>query len=162
MNIHQLLWSDFFNLLKKLNQNQFIKPSDFLNQSSIGAHFRHSFEFYECVFDGILVGKLNYEKRLRNHRLETDLKYAMVKIERLIEQLDKIELKRIKINLKSTELEFSETISTLPRELLYCLDHAIHHQALIKVGLKEFGIEDYVSPKFGIAYSTLRYRNGQG
>ena len=86
----------------------------------------------------------------------------MVKIERLIEQLDKIELKRIKINLKSTELEFSETISTLPRELLYCLDHAIHHKALIKVGLKEFGIEDYVNSKFGIAYSTLRYRNAQG
>jgi len=41
---------------------------------------------------------------------------------------------------------------------LYCLDHAIHHQALIKIGLKELQIADLVGDDFGVAYSTLRYR----
>ena len=48
--------------------------------------------------------------------------------------------------------------SSFERELLYCLDHAIHHQALIKIGLKELHLSHLVSPDFGVAYSTLRYR----
>ena len=48
--------------------------------------------------------------------------------------------------------------TSFDRELLYCLDHAIHHQALIKIGLKELQIADLVGDDFGVAYSTLRYR----
>ena len=50
------------------------------------------------------------------------------------------------------------SVTSVDRELLYCLDHAIHHQALIKIGLKELQIADLVGDDFGVAYSTLRYR----
>ena len=50
------------------------------------------------------------------------------------------------------------SVTYVDRELLYCLDHAIHHQAFIKIGLKELQIADLVEDDFGVAYSTLRYR----
>ena len=62
------------------------------------------------------------------------------------------------IQLKSVEAGEEEVKSSFERELLYCLDHAIHHQALIKIGLKELELSHLVSPDFGVAYSTLRYR----
>ena len=43
------------------------------------------------------------------------------------------------------------------RELLYNLEHSIHHQALIKVAvLKNKNIQ--LCPEFGIAKSTIEYR----
>jgi hypothetical protein len=44
------------------------------------------------------------------------------------------------------------------RELLYNMDHAIHHCAIIRIGLMSF---DHVSiPEgFGIAPSTIRHRS---
>lgn len=43
------------------------------------------------------------------------------------------------------------------RELLYNLEHCIHHQALIKVAVLQL---DYlqIDPDFGVARSTLEYR----
>jgi hypothetical protein len=62
------------------------------------------------------------------------------------------------LQLSSKEAS-SEVISTsFERELVYCLDHAIHHQALIKIGLKELDCVDLVNGNFGVAYSTIRYR----
>tara|TARA_B110000977_G_scaffold11677_1_gene15044 strand:+ start:1355 stop:1549 length:195 start_codon:yes stop_codon:yes gene_type:complete len=46
-------------------------------------------------------------------------------------------------------------ITSFDRELLYCLDHAIHHHAL-----KELRIAALIGDHFGVAYSTLRYRAG--
>ncbi|WP_339837617.1 hypothetical protein [uncultured Flavobacterium sp.] len=44
------------------------------------------------------------------------------------------------------------------RELLYNLEHSIHHQALIKVAvLKNPSIK--ICENFGVAKSTIEYRN---
>lgn len=44
------------------------------------------------------------------------------------------------------------------RELAYCLEHSIHHQALIKVGLKEQNIENLIDENFGVAPATIRHK----
>ena len=49
--------------------------------------------------------------------------------------------------------------STVGRELAYCIEHSIHHQALIKAGLIGSGLKDLTDKDFGVAYSTIRYRN---
>jgi hypothetical protein len=54
-----------------------------------------------------------------------------------------------------------ETIldTSLFRELAYDLEHSIHHQALIKIGLADLG-EDVITEKnFGIAPSTVRHHS---
>lgn len=47
--------------------------------------------------------------------------------------------------------------SNYNRELLYNLEHSIHHQALIKVALHEFG-NVFVNENFGVASSTIQYK----
>ena len=47
--------------------------------------------------------------------------------------------------------------TTFQRELAYCLEHSIHHQALIKVGLKELNLENIIEKNFGVAPATIRY-----
>ena len=46
--------------------------------------------------------------------------------------------------------------STIARELQVLSSHSIHHFALIAVTLQAFGVS--VPPSFGVARSTLRYR----
>jgi uncharacterized damage-inducible protein DinB len=48
--------------------------------------------------------------------------------------------------------------SSVGRELAYCIEHSIHHQALIKAGLFATGLPDLIDKDFGVAYSTIRYR----
>jgi len=47
--------------------------------------------------------------------------------------------------------------SNFDRELVYNLEHAIHHMALIRVGINEL-TDVIVSEKFGVAPSTIKYR----
>lgn len=59
----------------------------------------------------------------------------------------------------SNEGDHTTTIATtFERELVYCLEHTIHHQALIKVGLKELNLEGFLDGHFGVAPATLRFR----
>ena len=48
--------------------------------------------------------------------------------------------------------------SSLGRELEFVISHTIHHHALIKERLQHLGIE--FDETFGVAPSTLEYRNG--
>ena len=45
------------------------------------------------------------------------------------------------------------------RELIYCMDHCIHHQSLIKIALLEQNLMHLVDSNFGVAFSTQIYRN---
>ena len=49
--------------------------------------------------------------------------------------------------------------TSLYRELGYCLEHSVHHQALIKTALKEHECLGLIDQNFGIASSTIRNRN---
>jgi len=49
--------------------------------------------------------------------------------------------------------------TTYLRELAYCLEHSIHHQALIKVGLLEINCMYYIDDAFGLALATFRHHN---
>jgi hypoxanthine-guanine phosphoribosyltransferase len=61
----------------------------------------------------------------------------------------KMELQQI-INDKEIRIDF--------RELLYNLEHCIHHQALIKVVVLQSSTV-FVNDNFGVASSTIEYRN---
>jgi uncharacterized damage-inducible protein DinB len=141
-------------LLLKLSDKQYQHQSELLSGASIGQHLRHVVEFYDCLLNGLSQEKINYEKRARSLELENNRKTAIKKISSIIEQL-------LSLGLNSRlYLEIEDTIiaTSVERELYYNLEHSIHHQALIKVGLKEQNIGNMVSADFGVAPSTLKYR----
>ena len=157
MNLHYQLWQDFIDLCQSLTLEQYTFKCSMLNGVSIAEHLRHSYEFYHCLLLGLDTQQLNYEERARDRALETNLPYAIECMQQLKTQLA-TPLKDRSMELRSKEAQSNLVSTSLERELVYCLDHAIHHQALIKIGLKEQELFHLVSQDFGVAYSTLRYR----
>ena len=157
MNLHLTLFQDLISLCKDLSPEQYTFKCKQLNQVAVGEHLRHSVEFYSCLKAGIALGKVNYDARLRDKHIQNDPLYAIAIMEDLSSFFSALDQTDTLI-LSSEESPLSAISTSIARELLYCLDHAIHHQALIKIGLREMGLEHLVSPAFGVAYSTLRYR----
>ena len=157
MNLHFQLWKDLIALCESLEESQFSYHSDLLYGASIGQHLRHSFEFYDCLLKGRNNGVINYDLRKRDPKLETNKDYAIEKIKELMVALNQ-PMEEMELKLQSHETVSNLIPSTFSRELIYCLDHAIHHQALIKIGLKELGCAHLVGKDFGVAYSTIRFR----
>lgn len=62
------------------------------------------------------------------------------------------------IVLQATTPILQEFRSTIGRELWFICLHAIHHFALARVILNELGVQEGVSKEFGVAPSTLVYR----
>jgi hypothetical protein len=44
------------------------------------------------------------------------------------------------------------------RELTYNIEHAVHHMAIMKIGIREVAGQVVIPTSFGVATSTIRYR----
>ena len=126
-----------------------------LSNASIGQHTRHIIELYQCLIDGYQTGNINYDGRKRNAIYENDIAESVKVIKNIrlrLEQPDKM----VKI-FCNTDDDSICIESNYYREVLYNLEHCIHHQALIKVALLR--IKDIkIADGFGVAHSTLQYR----
>lgn len=145
------------NLLILLNDRQYTQANDFLGNASIGGHTRHIIELLKCATDGYQSGKVDYLNRVRNLSLETDRSLATQELENLQSQIIKKD-KALRLAVEIGEIDSPGFVNTTYfRELVYNTEHAIHHLALIRVGLREMKL-DIVGEEFGIAHSTLKYR----
>lgn len=158
-NLYQLR-----ELLENISNNQYTAKPDILSGASIGQHIRHILEFYLLLVFGSFSGTISYDKRKRDIRIEEDASFAIQTIDRLLPGIDTLDEKQ-PVKLKgdySTDGESQHFIdSSVGRELAYCIEHSIHHQALIKAGLIALGAANITNEFFGVAYSTIRYRNDQ-
>ena len=150
------------DLLHRISKRNYNEKSEVLSGASIGQHIRHILEFYILFVSGSVTGVINYDKRKRDIQLETEPAYALSVIKNISDSLYALELNKA----VSFESEFtkddsknSHIASSSSRELAYCIEHSIHHMALIKAGLIDLGLHDHTTRDFGVAYSTLRYRN---
>lgn len=146
------------NVLDQLTPEQYTAASANLSGSSIGQHTRHIIELFQCLQAGYNAGRVCYDDRKRDERIETDQAFAqnlLNEIAATLEHSNK-ELQLIGV-YNEAATEQMEVASNYHRELLYNLEHTVHHMALIRVGLKEFNAEP-VTEHFGIASSTIRHR----
>lgn len=150
------------SLLKQIEKQQYSSPLTLLSGSSIGQHVRHILEFYLCLLSAKETGTVNYDLRKRNLTLETDSEFAQNQIDFILQSIEKNEIPTnltLEANYTNTEGLPDSISTTYQRELSYCLEHSIHHQALIKVGLKELDIENIINTNFGVAPATIRHKN---
>ncbi len=148
-------------LIESVNQDQYTYKSTLLSGATIGQHIRHILEFYICLINGNKLGKVNYDQRERNLKLETDMAFAIYTIDKICSNLilSNNDLTILLEGNFSSDASESITIkTTFKRELAYCLEHSIHHQALIKIGLMEQQIGHLINDSFGVAPATLRYK----
>jgi hypothetical protein len=148
--------NELVDLLKQLSNSEYSKPYASLSNSTIGEHIRHIIEMFQCLESNYDAGIVNYDNRQRNILVQNDVEFAIVQINTIYSSLDKenkkIELQQI-IDGEKLRIE-----SNYFRELLYNLEHCIHHQALIKVAVLQ-NTALFVDTNFGVARSTIEYRN---
>ncbi len=152
-----------FDLLDQLGQildqipfSIYSEPVPNLFNATIGQHTRHILEFFIELDKGYWKGEVDYDLRPRNYSIETDIRIAKLEIQKTKENLIKPN-KDLTLHLHYGQDEVgSETIQThYARELVYNLEHMVHHMAMIRIGLEALTSID-IPHAFGIAESTLR------
>lgn len=140
-------------MLDHIGQDDFRRPSLMLGGATIAAHVRHVIELLECMIAGYESGRIDYDGRKRDARIEADKLFAAARLSQLI-QTAPIENKELEVNY--TPDPKCAITSTYYRELVYNIDHAIHHMALMVVALREMHL-NVVDDTFGKAPSTIAF-----
>ncbi len=151
-------------MLQLINKEQYTQKSEILSGATVGQHIRHILEFYLLLVSGSFSGTISYDKRERDKRIEQNPEFAIETINRLlkgIETLDTQQLVKFEGDFTINGLQDNFTASSVGRELAYCIEHSIHHQAIIKAGLISRGLAGLTGDNFGVAYSTIRYRKNK-
>lgn len=127
--------------------------------ASIGGHYRHCLDHFTSLLASIDTAELDYDHRRRDPRIESDPIEAMALTRILRQRLESICPSTLGCSLTvNCEISYahgesSTTSSSLGRELVYSIAHAIHHYALISVMARLMEIP--LPPNFGVAPSTL-------
>jgi hypothetical protein len=146
---------ELVDLLNQLSEKEYSSSCFELSGASIGEHTRHIVEMFQCLNQNYDLGIVNYDKRERNVLIQTNTDFALqmiLDVKNSIQKEDKkLELQQM---IDGTAIKIQ---SNYYRELLYNLEHCIHHQALIKVAILKFE-NVAVNENFGVARSTVEYR----
>ncbi len=151
--------SQLVRLIDQLDEKQYACALTSFEGSTIGQHVRHVVEFYDCLFRGMQTGTVNYDKRSRNSVIETDVHFTIQLLHDIIHKINNLKFDkslRLIIDL-SHNSEETEIHTTYFRELAYNIEHAIHHMAIIKMGVMAHFAHVRFEENFGVAYSTQQH-----
>ena len=151
--------------LNDIDPDIYSMPLDLLFGATLGQHTRHFLEFYQCLVQQVSSGDgvIDYAKRVRDLRLESEPQFALSAIRELQGSLEGLDTNSTCQLACSEHFEgsTSRTVETnLERELLYNIEHTIHHLAIIKIGLAAVAPQIDLPEHFGVAPSTIQHRSG--
>lgn len=141
-------------LLGQLDDRVYREVNSPLLAYGVGSHFRHCLDSYQCLLNGLASGRVDYDQRERDRRIETDRGWAMAHLEAIRSRLADLPAEA-QLPLVARLDSPSWAVTSLPRELQYLLSHTIHHYALIALMLRLQG--SCPPDDFGVAPSTLDY-----
>ncbi len=153
------------SLLNSLSDEHYTRNLPLAFNSAIGGHYRHCLDHFQSLLTALDADEVDYDHRARDPRIENDREFALTETHRILRACQSISSQfldcpinvRCKVNYA---LDAAALIgSTVGRELMYAVAHAIHHYALIAVmcGM----LEVPVPAGFGVAPSTLKYHAEQ-
>lgn len=151
--------SQFRGIIIQLNDVEYAAPLKVFDGASIGKHGRHIIEFFQCLMKSTTAGTVNYDARVRYLRLEEDVQYSIDVLDKITEYLSENNFDNIGISLVS-EFGGQRQIAVptnFNRELIYLIEHSIHHFALIRIGIQENFPHIDLPDCFGVAYSTIEH-----
>lgn len=124
---------------------------------SIGGQFRHNLDFVSNLLKGIDEGRIDYNMRERDVRIEDDRDYAIDRFRFAVRRLDELSPRHFEksVVVRSEVDQVTWLPSSFVREAEFVHSHAVHHHALIAEKLAGYGIK--VAENFGVAPSTLKY-----
>jgi hypothetical protein len=147
-------------VLSELSDDEYKKPLPVLSHASIGQHTRHIIEFFQALHKGYDSGIVDYDNRERNNALETNHLLATQALEAIMDCMSMKDKDILLVAAYSgNPAEALSVKTTYHREVMYNLEHAIHHTAMIKIGIRQ-STDVEVPSDFGVAPSTIAYRKG--
>jgi hypothetical protein len=149
-------------LLGDLADDSYVRKLPAAFNASIGGHYRHCLDHFRSLVDAALAGDLNYDRRDRGTLIETD-RFAALNATRALRdgyrQLPTEFLGRgLAVTCKTSYAANVSQVSpsTVGREIMYVVAHAVHHYALIGIMGGLFGLS--MPAGFGVAPSTMKYQ----
>ena len=149
------------DVVQQIHQEDFVCPVEALSKASVGQHVRHTLEFFICLENGFSAGVVNYDKRAHDKLIESDKTIALAAINRICEFIARQQSDApltLEVGYDQNEEKFVHVASNYFRELTYNIEHAVHHMAIMKIGIREVAPYVRYSPAFGVAVSTIRYK----
>lgn len=148
------------HLLESLTDSVYQEKVPEVYDASIGGHYRHCLEHFQALVSE--DGRVDYDARKRDRLLETDRGRALQATGSLLDHFERMDpsilARTVEVRCKVSYLGDAApwVASSLAREAVYSVVHAVHHYALIGVicGLRGIKVPD----GFGVAPSTAKYR----
>jgi len=151
------------DLCNSLSTEQFSKPLTLLSKNTIGKHVRHIVEFYDILIDAEQKSNtLSYDHRVHCEKTEKDIELAKNRLSRIYKWLDGLDENGsfdLNISYNKNNSECFKVKTSLDRELVYNIEHAIHHMAIIRIAVENELKSVNLDQHFGVAYSTIRFRD---
>ena len=153
-------------LVERLRDEDYTRGGQAAYTSGIGSHLRHCLDHYANFLAGLPAGRVDYDARAREPRIEQDRVHALGVMRGIVAGLKALSVQdgeralQVKMDCgDQTDPASWWTGSTLRRELQFLISHTVHHYALIAMILRLHQVDP--GPGFGVAPSTLRYQAGQ-
>lgn len=159
------LISQIIATIKIMDQTDYDRPMDIYNGSTMGKHFRHIYDFFNCLVVQSDQAVIDYCLRARDEGIESNRDFAIELFEAL--KLNLAKLDETKEIIVKADFEIEDKIrpqvnTTIGREVMYAYDHAVHHLAIVKIGLNLIRPDLQINQDLGVAASTIRHQHAHG
>ncbi|MEZ5276337.1 MAG: hypothetical protein R3F07_08155 [Opitutaceae bacterium] len=150
------------DLLGRIDDAVYCEPVELAFRGTLGGHFRHDLDHYLAFLEGLAAGRIDYESRRRDHRIETDRAAAIALSREICDRLARLAVEEEdgSVFVRQEGSGLGNDARWMPssrlRELDFLLGHTVHHQALTAIICRLVGVE--VDGDYGVAPSTLRHR----
>jgi len=149
-------------LLSTISDDDYTRKLPAAFNASIGGHYRHCLDHFRSLLEAALSGDLNYDHRERGTLVERDRFAALNATRDLHNGYQKLDpalfTRSLAVTCKTSYSTDGSQISssTIGREIMYSVAHAVHHYALIGIMGGIMGLQ--MPAGFGVAPSTLKHQ----
>lgn len=149
------------DLLRSLSAENYTRRVPAVFNAAIGGHYRHCLDHFTSLLLALDADEVDYDHRKRDPRIETQPEFASALTAEMRQALECLTPETLCTEVKARcEVSYAHgdspvTRSTLARELVYCIAHAIHHYALISVMARLMEVQ--LPATFGVAPSTVKH-----
>jgi hypothetical protein len=149
-------------LLGEIDNVSYVRRLPTAFNASIGGHYRHCLDHFRSLLDSAIAGDLNYDHRERGTLIESDRFAALNATRTLREAYQQLSTgcldRALKTTCKTSYAASGSQVSrsTVGREIMYVVAHAVHHYALIGIMGGLMGLK--MPAGFGVAPSTIKHQ----